>query len=341
MNRNKKEKQHTVPQFILRNFAVKGKIYTYDKHNGKSFPSNVNDSGCERGFYDFSIKVDDQIIEATLEGALCEIESNASVIIKKILDEDTVLNLSESAKDSVIKFLSTQMFRTNNVKQNFKSMPEQLRNTIRCRFSNLINDKSLEEKLPDFNEDDLNLYFDLLILDAIDGLTPYFNDLEWILVRTDEKNPFLIGDSPVVVYNELFHDKKESFGFSKFAIANKGSCVFFPLSPTRALWLVYPDVIKKYAYKAKEVLGLFFLGIRTSGDIFKMGKQIKEIADRREGFTRTKIVDFSSQEVAKYNFFEIMFAERKVFSRFSDFDQVEEMIKKNEHFKHGMRMRCC
>ena len=47
------KKQHYVPKWYLRNFSSNGKtIYSYDKVNGKSYPTNVNDIAQENCFYD-------------------------------------------------------------------------------------------------------------------------------------------------------------------------------------------------------------------------------------------------------------------------------------------------
>ncbi|WP_304113267.1 DUF4238 domain-containing protein [Phascolarctobacterium succinatutens] len=276
MNETTKEKQHIVPQFVLRNFSVKDKLYTYDKHTEKIYGSSVKDSGCEKSFYDFQIKVDDKILQGTIEEKLCEIECNASRVIKKILKQDDVKNITDEEKEHMDYFLAAQMMRTKNVKENFKSMPEQLRNAIRQRMPKLANDVGLDEKFPDFEDDALNLHFDVLIANSTERLKAYFKGLEWILVKTDESKPFLIGDSPVIVYNELYSDEKESFYFSKYAIGYKGSCVFFPISPTRALWLVSPELIEMYVKSNKELLNLFLVGVKVAKDVIKMGTQVQD-----------------------------------------------------------------
>lgn len=339
MNNTTKEKQHTVPRFILKNFSVNGKIYTYDKYIGKAYCSNVKDSGCEKSFYDFKIKIDNKTVEGSIEEKLCELESNASRVIRKILKHDTVANLTDEEKEHMNHFLAAQMMRTQNSKLNFQLMPKQLRNALKQRMSNLDSD-DLNIKVPDFDNDNLNLCFDYLIANSTERLRPYFRGLEWILVKTDEVNPFIIGDSPVVVYNELYYDKEESFQFSKYAIGYKGCCVFFPLSPTRALWLVSPEVIEKYVQSNKKLLKLFFLGIKFSENVCKMGSKVQNFIDIEVGFTKTKIISFPSEYVLKYNYFEIISAERKVFSNVSSFEKVEELIKENEFYRHGRRVVC-
>jgi len=50
--------EHYVPQFILKNFTVgNGKqIYVFDKHDEKSFKTNIRNIAAETGFYNFNIK---------------------------------------------------------------------------------------------------------------------------------------------------------------------------------------------------------------------------------------------------------------------------------------------
>lgn len=333
---NTKEKQHTVPQFILRNFSINNKVYTYDKYTEKVYRSNVKDSGCERNFYDFKIKTPNGVVEGTIEEKLCELEYYASRVVKKILEHDTLVDITDDDKDHLAYFLAAQMVRTQNVKINYKSMPEQLRNVLKQRMPNLANDDSLNEKIPDFDDKELNFWFDILIANLTEDLKPYFKRLEWILVRTDESKPFLIGDAPVVVYNELYYDKEESFSFSKYAIGYRGSCVFFPISPIRALWLVAPEFIEQYV---QEVIGMVFLRIKSAEDVDNIGEEVQDCINKEVGFTKTKELMFSSHDIDRYNHFEIINAERKIFSKCSDFKQVEVLIKKNKFRKHGMRIK--
>ncbi len=338
MNKTTKEKQHTVPQFILRNFSDKGRIYTFDKQTGKVYCSNVKDSACERGFYDFETEIGGEKIVGTIEGKLCKIETNASRVIKKILEQDSLVNIADEEKDQVDYFLAAQMIRTQNVKQNYKSMPEQLRNVIRQRMPELANTVNLEEEMPDYMDSDLTLLFDHLIAESTERLRPYLRRLKWILVRTNENNPFLIGDSPVVVFNELYPNKEESLVFSKYSIAFKGACAFFPLSPTRALWLLSPEVLDKYLQSINEELKRCLSSTKIAKDVDKIGELIQALVELEDMFTKTKAVDFIAEYVEKYNYHEIVDAERKVFSKTSDFKKVEAMIKSNDFYRHGKRI---
>lgn len=338
MNKTTKEKQHTVPQFILRNFSDKGRLYTFDKQTGRVFCSNVKDSACERGFYDFEIEVNGKIIIGTIEDKLCEIEANASRVIKKILEQDSLLNITDEEKEQVDYFLAAQMIRTQNVKQNYKSMPEQLRNIVRQRMPKLANTVNLEDEFPDYADSDLTLFFDHLIAESTERLRPYFRVLKWTLVKTNENNPFLIGDSPVVVFNELYPDKEESLSFSKYSVAFKGACVFFPLSPTRALWFLSPEVIDKYVQSINEELKRYLTRTKIAKDVARIGEIIQDLIELKDMFTKTKTIDFMSKYVEKYNYHEIADAERKIFSKTSDFKNVEAMIKSNDFYSHGKRI---
>lgn len=80
--------------------------------------------------------------------------------------------------------------------------------------------------------------------------------------------------------------------------------------------------------------------MKVAKDVIKMGTQVQDFINIEEGFTKTKKLTFSSQYVDKYNYFEIINAERKIFSKFPDFNQVKELIKQNEHYKHGIRVVC-
>lgn len=59
----KKENQHYVPQFLLRNFSFSRRsnkrtsqyIHTYDKHTDKVITPNTQGIASEAGFYDFYV----------------------------------------------------------------------------------------------------------------------------------------------------------------------------------------------------------------------------------------------------------------------------------------------
>lgn len=101
-------------------------------------------------------------------------------------------------------------------------------------------------------------------------------------------------------------------------------------------------MIEKYTKNTKEILELYFSGLANIKDdsTVESKNKIQDMISKDEGFTKTGVITFSDQDVNNYNFLEITRAERKVFSKYPNFEQVEEIVKKNDFYRHGMRMLC-
>ena len=119
--------QHYVPQFLLKQFT-KGKkpqVWVFDKWTGKKFKSHVKNVASENRFYDFRFKGN----EYTIEPSFSNIETHASKVIKDIVRENSIANLSNENMFFLSHFFALQFVRTKQHRQLFKDLSESLGNT--------------------------------------------------------------------------------------------------------------------------------------------------------------------------------------------------------------------
>mgnify|MGYP001417968886 CR=1 FL=1 len=100
--------QHYVPQFYLRNFAIKHKkgslIYCFDKVTRKTFRPNVKNIAHQTGFYDFQTSQGEDV---SVEFMFSDAETKAQIAIQNILDEPTTRSLQDN-KIALANFFALQ-----------------------------------------------------------------------------------------------------------------------------------------------------------------------------------------------------------------------------------------
>ncbi len=87
--------QHYVPRLLLRGFLreprAKEQVFVYDKHEDRSFPTNIANIAAEREFYDL---VDDNN-QGLVEGILSELESNTKSAFEKLIEAESLAALDK------------------------------------------------------------------------------------------------------------------------------------------------------------------------------------------------------------------------------------------------------
>src|SRR4030067_3418519 len=102
MSKEKKRKQHYVPRFYLKSFAVpkKGEYYTncFEKSNFNQFEVNIKDVGCENYFYEIAKDVPQE-----MEDTLSEFENEFSQVYNKLVSRASVRCLKWKEKEVFAK----------------------------------------------------------------------------------------------------------------------------------------------------------------------------------------------------------------------------------------------
>ena len=111
------EVQHYVPRVLLRGFVrypqAKEQVFVYDKHEDRSFRTNITNIAAERNFYDFD--VDDNQVD--VEGILSELESNTKSAFEKLIEAESLAALDDEQKSWLSVFLATQQLRTRHIRE--------------------------------------------------------------------------------------------------------------------------------------------------------------------------------------------------------------------------------
>jgi hypothetical protein len=226
--------QHYVPQFILRNFCIgnTAQLLVFDKLKERIFLTNIRNVAAEKGFYDLDIRG----ISTTMEFGLSELEGKSSPIINKIINDGSLVNITDSEKELLSYFFATQLTRVKNVRYRYK------------QINDLLADKVKEmgfdpKNIPDLNHDE-NDFKSMSILglgDMVSEFAPYFYNKDWVLFKAPSDTTYYISDNPVTLQNLIDYGPRGNLG-----LAVKGIEIYFPLSKHYSLGMIcrsYQEII--------------------------------------------------------------------------------------------------
>lgn len=226
---NKVRLQHYVPRVYLKNFAITNKekyyVFSFDKTNGKSFNSNIQNIAVGEEFYD---RIDE---EQVTEKSLSFLELEFGKIIEKLISLKDLEKLEDLEKRYLGLFIATQMTRTMEerlvvkdiVIQFLKKHEGQLGDEIKKQAEDILE----EEKLRDFQKkmilEESYLFAEILIR------------MKWILIINKSNFPYWTSDNPVVNYNSL-----NLSPYGNLGLESPGIEVHIPLSSSLLLIICDP-----------------------------------------------------------------------------------------------------
>jgi len=217
------KRQHYVPQFVLRNFSEdESNVGVLVLSNGKIIPGGpIKTQAYEDYFYGA-----DQI----LEKAFAEGETDISARLGGLSDED-LNGLSNEDLLQVASFVHFQLFRT-------KAAVEQANNMVTAMSQRLLREATIENgaRVADDVTRTLRVSYNDGPANSIlmaTRLLPVTQDLEIRFLRNRHRQNFVIGDHPVVLYNQFaeHHTVLRNRGAAT-GLAAKGLQLLMPLSPT-------------------------------------------------------------------------------------------------------------
>jgi len=230
--------QHYVPQFYLRNFAVKRRkqffICCYDKAAGKTLETNIKNIAQETKFYDFN---DDEGEQKSIEAFFSDIETASQAALEVVCSKPSANTVSAN-KTVLANFIASQMSRTTVFRAEHLNM---------LRGANArLQDDGIEFPVPTENE--LKQHQAVFIVEN----TPIFADIlvemKWVLTLNQTGKPYWTSDHPIIKYNP---HKPEFAG--NIGLLSKGIQLHFPLSPCLALTICDPQ---EYAGAEPEVMAI-------------------------------------------------------------------------------------
>jgi len=239
--------QHYVSQFILREFvAPDGMLEVMERGKSRSFRSKPDRVACER-FYNATLQPDGTIDTQSVEKRLSEIETCSAPLMRKLVAGE---GLSADERKVLSNFIAIQDFRSLRKRQEYSDLilavehhklraqtPTSVEEMLRLVRNACENPKQFELEA---RFEDAGLRFDgdgtvcisreetMAALNAAAHFGPVISEMKWTLFQAEKTFPFIISDSPVV----LWENPKTLEKHAGPAYWRPGTLVSLPLSPT-------------------------------------------------------------------------------------------------------------
>jgi hypothetical protein len=170
-----------------------------------------------------------------------------------------------------------------------------------------------------------------LICNAPTDFAPALIEKDWVLLKTNQKAPFMMGDHPFAMFNEVDYGLRGNLGLSV-----EGIQIYFPLSPTLALVLLCPSIQRQLLDEFVRLDSVAHAAPHQGGRYVETWKKGIEIVEAiRQGTTLMT----EPESVMHFNSLQVGEAERFLFSCDGDFTLAEDMIRENPAFRYGRRMQ--
>lgn len=327
----KKAAQHYVPQLILRNFSFNKKedqVWVFNKRTEKIYRSNVRNVASEKGFYD--IVMDGE--EFSVDPMLTQLEGYTASIVKRILKDKSLENISEDHRTVLSYFLASQCARTRQ----FRILQEDFFHSVEDAIRLIGGDPQTTigyEPLPAGGTKE-HAVRDLA--SAILKFAPFFHNKVWILLKTSQKDPFYISDNPIALQNQKDHGPLGNIG-----IGVRGIEIYFPLSKTLTLFLLCVETARKrqVGYAAYKRAESYAPGIhrRLLPQFLDFESSIQQTGTLLKGMESKKAVRVSHGNVLNINSLQVAYATELVFSCSQDFDLAKKVVKSDPKYREGPR----
>ncbi|MCW2107677.1 UNVERIFIED_ORG: hypothetical protein M2402_004879 [Rahnella aquatilis] len=216
---NSSPKHHFVPEKILKFFASgkkQNKIFFIDKKSIKEIKlSSPKKVARIHNYYDYPDSA-----ESLEDDFFNKIDSDAPPVIKKIVHSNNVDCLSSEDKGKLIKYISSQICRVPNVKNQIEKMEENFKKELHESITILKRD--LKTDFLNVLLKNTSLYIDLLSNKEME-----------LYINNGSREKFITSDNPVIAINEkkehhfISLDIHSVINYDLFAI---------PISPNHALF---------------------------------------------------------------------------------------------------------
>lgn len=307
--------QHTVPRFLLKNFAAdkKHRVWVFDKHTGKRYHTNIKNVAAERGFYDIPLG-DTQV---SLEPELARIESRTAPLLQNILDARSLGTATDGPRAVLSFFLAALFVRTKEYRLRFEHLGQSVKTRLQGRGASA----SLTDTLTDQDQD--TKLAGLRGLIGVPALAPHFLNKVWALFQTPHE--FLISDNPIT----LDHRPYGNLGLSV-----RGIQIYLPLSSTLTLALLCPSVAAPFLRAADQFQLLDHV---SPGEADRLLRNPQSTRTFCEGLAAGIAIPLVPENVTRLNSLQVTFSSRFVYSETGDFALVEQMIRDNPRYREGLK----
>lgn len=322
---------HYVPQFILRKFGTDtGVLHVMDKHTGKCFPVSAGkkstvEIAAERGMYDFVFMG----TPMTMEPSLSELESKAALVIQNIIDRDALDPYSVIERATLASFLAVQMVRTRATAATHDDVSDRMEAWL--RGEGMPEEFFAIDPKMSNRENAKKVFRARMLTNATTDFGPALAEKDWVLLKTDEKYPYLMGDQPLAMFNDVDHGPRGNLG-----IKVRGIQIYFPLTPTLALALWCPSLQEGLLKKVNDLSKLYDAAPERAAKYAHAWEGTIRIV---EAIRNGKPLLNRPESVPHFNSLQIISAERFLFSQTGDFSLAKDMIAKDPTLRNGPRMQ--
>lgn len=323
--------QHYVPKFLIKQFGT-GKppyVHVYDKHLDKRFKLATNEDAkipvaAEKGMYDFEFMG----TPVSMEPALSELESEAAECIQRIVRDGELHPSDAREKQTLALFIVVQMIRTRATLEANSDVFGRMRKWFGAQGA------------PDAffapdphvggGENAEKAFIARQLSNAHTDYAPSLVGKDWLLLGTRESEPFLLSDHPVVMHNDVERPGRGNLGINVYGIQ-----IYIPLTPTCALGLWCPSLLKAVSNGVSKMAALREPHPFSDTD---SRNNLRRARETLHAFRNNLPLQYEPDNVLHLNSLQVSHAERFVFSSTGDFALVEEMISGDQSIRSGRRL---
>lgn len=210
MNNEKDKNNHYIPQGILKNFSNNKKIFWYSKLEERKQKQTIKKVAVKSFLYQYPES------KISLERIFFDkIDSDAPVVIQKIIKDRSLENLNDNEKSKLLKYIASQLIRTPSTKNNILNFEESIKDQIHPEITIV-------------KKDPVSDYLNSIIVNT-DLLINILKEKNANLLFANEGENFIIGDAPVLTFNKT--DKKTvEIIYEVFPPVINYDMYFFPIS---------------------------------------------------------------------------------------------------------------
>jgi hypothetical protein len=226
------KKQHFIPQFLLKNFAEgkkkQGRLWTFDKRNGRSYASSVRDTAHENSFYE-STNLDNESIEA--ENLTRFVDDIGASAVREVIGSKR-LGLRGKQAVSLSYLMASQMVRVPSE----RNALDFVRRAMIAKWGADIRFEGDDRPISAYSNED-SKFSSILALKSVPEFAKILQTKIWFLLLAPGNSAFTLSDNPVVKHNYLDYGPRGSLG-----IRQDGIDIYLPISPKFALQCVCPKM---------------------------------------------------------------------------------------------------
>jgi len=333
------EIQHYVPLLLLRGFLIdpqgKEQVFVYDKHEDRSFHTNIKNIAAEREFYNFDVDG----IQGDVESILSELEGKTKSAFEKLIESESIAALDGEQRAWLSVFLATQQLRTRHFREVIKAFNVEVAEHIRKQGYDPKETKGFE--LIE-TEDDLKKASLEQLAISIGPHSTLINTKVCFLTTTCAERPFWISDHPVVM-----HNSREFGPYGNIGLEVPGIQIYLPLTSTLllALWCeTNADTHYENVELAKREIKNLSIMRALGRDVDKLEIQrqidnLKNAVDEGEplieALMKGSIVQATAENVTFYNHLQVLWSHRYLISPNNDFALAKKMISEKPKYREG------